>query len=422
LDDAVRALIRTQHIESLSGNVFTGGLEEPAFDLPLVQITDPETRAFIGAPAADGPPARAGVLIRFADWLTEPAQKNGTWVADNLWPAIDLDLQWISLHWNQSSWDLWYPPVWGGSYWTASLQYRALRSGARLGRKIGRAESASSFEAQASIVLQYLQTFWNEKDGFMSETTVTDVATGGRSGIGSAPLTVSVMNFDPTLGCDSATFQPCSERALSSLKFLIDTYRTHYPINANIPKDQPVLIGGFLEDKFLGGGAQYFSTFNSAEQLFDAVHTWNLIGELSVTKKTLPFFRQFDQSAKIGKYRKGSATYESLTKGITTWADNTILLLSKHTPADYVLPLSINGTSGEPYGPRGALRNLVAALTARDTYHGLVAPSWVHGPGSSLERNNDAEFAGKIHKGAYGYQELFRLGQLRINDTQEFKL
>ena len=88
----------------------------------------------------------------------------------------------------------------------------------------------------------------------MSETTVVDVATGGRSGIGAAPLTVSVLNFDPTLGCDSATFQPCSERALMSLKFLIDVYRTHYPINQDIPKNEPVLIGGYLEDTFLGGG------------------------------------------------------------------------------------------------------------------------------------------------------------------------
>ena len=51
----------------------------------------------------DGPPARAGVLIKYAEWLTEPEQNNSTWVADILWPAIDLDLQWISLHWNQSS-------------------------------------------------------------------------------------------------------------------------------------------------------------------------------------------------------------------------------------------------------------------------------------------------------------------------------
>ena len=55
------------------------------------------------------------------------------------------------------SWDLWAPPVWGGSYWTASLQYRALRSGAHLGRKIGRGGGAASFEGRASVILEYLQ-------------------------------------------------------------------------------------------------------------------------------------------------------------------------------------------------------------------------------------------------------------------------
>jgi glucoamylase len=244
----------------------------------------------------------------------------------------------------------------------------------------------------------------------MSETTVTNVTSGGRSGIGAAPLTVSVLNFDTSLGCDSATFQPCSERALSSLKFLIDAYRTHYPINQAIPKNEPVLIGGYLEDSFLGGGvsspfisqisssssqpyqAQYFSTFNSAEQLLDAVHTWNLLGGLDVTKQSLSFFRQFDPDVRLGTYRTGSATFDRLIDGIMTWAENTILLVSKHTPSDYVLPLSINGTSGEPYGPRGALRSLVAALTARDVYNGLIQPSWA--PGSDYKTH--AELAGRM--------------------------
>lgn len=406
LDDSVRALIRTQHVENPSGNVFTGGLEEVAFDRRLGGIIDPALRSILGSPAADGPPSRAGVLIKYAEWLTDPGQNNGTWVADVLWPAIDLDLQWISLHWNQSSWDLWVPPVWGGSYWTVSLQYRALRSGAHLARKIGRGGSASSFEGRASVILEYLQTFWNEEKGFMSETTVTDVATGGRSGIGAVPLTVSVLNFDPSLGCDSATFQPCSERALSSLKFLIDAYRKHYPINKDIPNDQPVLLGGFLEDSFLGGGAQYFSTFNSAEQLLDAVLTWDLIGELHVTKKTLPFFQRFDRDIEVGAYRHGHKTYESLTDAITTWAENTLLLVSEHTPGDYILPLSINGTSGEPYGPLGALRSLVAALSARDAYNGLIPISWAHGSYISKDpQNSGADPEGRAHEDTYGSED-----------------
>jgi hypothetical protein len=47
--------------------------------------------------------------------------------------------------------------VWGGSYWTASLQYRALKAGARLSRNIGRDGSATGYESQASMILDYLQ-------------------------------------------------------------------------------------------------------------------------------------------------------------------------------------------------------------------------------------------------------------------------
>jgi glucoamylase len=88
----------------------------------------------------------------------------------------------------------------------------------------------------------------------MSETTITDLEEGGRSGKGSAPLSVAVLNFDPSLGCDSATFQPCSDRALSSLKVLGDEFKKIFPITSSLPPDQPnVLFGFFYEEKLFGG-------------------------------------------------------------------------------------------------------------------------------------------------------------------------
>ena len=87
----------------------------------------------------------------------------------------------------------------------------------------------------------------------MTETTVTDVDTGGRSGKGSAPSTIAVLNFDPTLGCDSATFQPCSDRALSSLKVVGDAYKALFPINQQLPSDQFPYFGSYLEDQLFGG-------------------------------------------------------------------------------------------------------------------------------------------------------------------------
>jgi len=389
VDDSVRALVRTQQVVSLAGNIFTGGLEEAVFDIHLGKLTNPASRP--GSPAADGPPFRAIILMKYAEWLLEPEQNNGTWVADVLWPAINLDLQWIALHWNQSSWDLWWPPVWGGSFWTASLQYRALRTGARLSLSIGRESSTLEYDSRASMILDYLQTFWNSEEGYMSETTVTDVKTGGRSGKGTAPLLVSVVNFDPSLGCDSATFQPCSDHALSNWKVISDAFRAIFPISARLTPDQPnPFFGWFLEAKLFGGPAHYYATFHASEQLFDALITWDSIGEIQVTDVSLKFFQQFDQSVKTGTYKKGSEIYESLTYAIASCAEKILLFLTDYMPHDFVLPLAIDGATGKSVGPRGVLQNLAAVLSVHDAYNGLIPPSWAHGYRSFDRAGNDS--------------------------------
>ena len=67
VDDSVRALVRTQQVVSLAGNVFTGGLEEAFFDIHLGKITDPASRP--GSPAAGTTSASARyrrVVIEFS--------------------------------------------------------------------------------------------------------------------------------------------------------------------------------------------------------------------------------------------------------------------------------------------------------------------------------------------------------------------
>ncbi|KAI0060541.1 Six-hairpin glycosidase [Artomyces pyxidatus] len=375
MDDVTLTLVRTQQVTSLAGDVFERGLEEAVFYLDLGYITDLFFRP--GSPAADSPPFRAAILIKYAEWLTEPAQNNGSWVAHHLWPHINLDLQYISNHWNESSWDLWWPPVWGGSYWTASLQYRALRAGARLGRKIGRHANVAGYDSRASMILDYMQTFWNEEQGFMTETTVTDpTATYGRIGIGAAPITVSIYNYDQSLGCDAATFQPCSDRALSSLKVVGDHFKANFNISKDIPDGHPGFYGFFLEDQFIGGQPQFFSSFNQAEQLYDALSTWEKLGGLDVTPVSRKFFVQFDANIKPGHYTKGSSTYRHLTTAIREYADEVLVLLSKHTPEDFILTEAIDKNVGGPVGPRGMIRSLAAAMSAADTHNGMTPPSW----------------------------------------------
>ncbi|SRR6266702_5383198 len=88
------------------------------------------------------------------------------------------------------------------------------------------------------------QTFWNEEEESMSETTITNVTTGGRVDDrekGPAPLIVPLRNFDPTLRHDSATLQLCSDRALSyqSLKVTADAFVEFSPFTESLPSNQP---------------------------------------------------------------------------------------------------------------------------------------------------------------------------------------
>ena len=124
---------------------------------------------------------------------------------------------------------------------------------------------------------------------------------------------------------------------------------------------------------------QYFGSFHAAEQLFDALTTWELIGELDVTDLSLKFFRQFDQNIEIGTYVKGSEVYESLTYAITIWAEAILIFLRDRTPDDYILSMAFDRTTGEPVGPRGTIHCLSAALSAYGAYNGLIPPSWAHG-------------------------------------------
>jgi len=241
----------------------------------------------------------------------------------------------------------------------------------------------------------------------MSETTVTDVKTGGRSGKGTTPLIISVLNFDPSLGCDPETFQPCSDRALSNLKVVGDAFKAIFPISESLPPDQPsALFGFFLEEKLLGGYPQYFGTLHASEQVIDALITWDFIGELQITDLSLKFFRQFDQNIEIGTYPKGSEGYERLTYAITSWAEKTILFVADHTPDDYVLTLAMDATTGEPVGPRGVLHCLVSAVSLFDAYNGLVPPSWAHGSRFSEQARNNS-VVNNYHSSTYGTGSQF---------------
>jgi len=126
--------------------------------------------------------------------------------------------------------------------------------------------------------------------------------------------------------------------------------------------------------------------------LYDALITWDLVGYIDVTPVSLKFWRQFDRRISVRRYKKGSRGYKKLTGYVRDWANKIVLQLAKATPSDYVLVECIEKETGEPYGPRGMIRSLAAALGVMDAYKGLVPPNWGHRiPGASASNELPAQ-------------------------------
>ena len=129
--------------------------------------------------------------------------------------------------------------------------------------------------------------------------------------------------------------------------------------------------------------------------MYDALITWDSIGYIDVTPVSLKFWKQFDRRVSVQRYEKGSRGYKVLTEYVRDWANKIVLQLEKATPSDHVLLMCVHKETGEPYGPRGMIRALAAALGVIDAYKGLVPPNWGHPiPGSSASKELPAQLQG----------------------------
>jgi glucoamylase len=125
------------------------------------------------------------------------------------------------------------------------------------------------------------------------------------------------------------------------------------------------------------------------------------------------FFQQFDENVGIGTYYQRHKEYQYLTQAIRSWAENAILLVSKHTPDDYVLTWTMNRTTGEPFGPRGVVHSLLSALTVNDAYNGLNPPSWAYGSydiGQTPNLNTPATHEGHVNGDTCGAADQYHVG------------
>ncbi|OSD07483.1 carbohydrate-binding module family 20 protein [Trametes coccinea BRFM310] len=363
IDDFTSAEAILQQVPNPSGTVSTGGLGEPKFNIDETAFTDAW-----GRPQRDGPALRATAIIRYANWLLDNG--NTTYVSNTLWPVIQLDLDYVANNWNQSTFDLW-EEINSSSFFTTAVQHRALREGATFASRIGQSSVVSGYTTQANNLLCFLQSYWNPSGGYVTANTG-----GGRSGKDANTVLTSIHTFDPAAGCDAATFQPCSDKALSNLKVYVDAFRSIYTINSGIASNAAVATGRYPEDSYQGGNPWYLTTSAVAEQLYDALYVWDQLGALNVTSTSLAFFQQFSSGISTGTYPASSSTYATLTSAIRTFADGFLAVNAKYTPADGGLAEQYSRNDGTPLSAVDLTWSYAAALTAFAAREGKTYGSW----------------------------------------------
>ena len=219
---------------------------------------------------------------------------------------------------------------------------------------------------------------------------------GGRSGKDANTVLTSIHTFDVEAGCDAVTFQPCSDKALSNLKVYVDAFRSIYGVNSGIASTAAVATGRYPEDSYYSGNVSllalyqtvqvdgqplplqpwYLAVFAVAEQLYDALITWDKLGSLNVTSTSLAFFHQFDSSVTAGTYASSSAEYSTLTSAIKTFADGFLEVNSKYTPSTGSLSEQFDKNSGSQLSASDLTWSYAATLTAFAARSGKTYASW----------------------------------------------
>ncbi|KAJ5159273.1 Six-hairpin glycosidase [Penicillium coprophilum] len=367
IEEYISAQAYIQTVSNPSGNLYSGGLAEPKFNADETAFT-----GSWGRPQRDGPALRATALISFGQWLIDNGYTN--YATNIVWPVVRNDLSYVAQYWNQTGFDLW-EEVSGSSFFTIAAQHRALVEGSTFAKQVG--SSCSYCDSQAPQVLCFLQSFW-------TGSYILANFGGGRSGKDANTLLGSIQTFDPEAGCDDTTFQPCSARALANHKAVTDSFRSIYSINSGIAAGKAVAVGRYAEDSYYNGNPWYLCTLAAAEQLYDAIYTWNRIGSLTITSVSLNFFKDLYGSAATGTYSSSSATYSAIVSAVKAYADGYVSVVQKYAPSSGSLAEQFSRSNGSPLSASDLTWSYAALLTANERRNAIVPAPWGETSASSV--------------------------------------
>ena len=130
----------------------------------------------------------------------------------------------------------------------------------------------------------------------------------------------------------------------------------------------------------------YLATLAVAEQLYDALLTWDTLRAIEVTPISQAFFAQFVPGIAPGTYRADSnldsesestsTTYSRLSAAIRAYADGFLVIVARHTPTDGGLAEQFDKASGAPASAADLSWSYAAVLTAFRARKGGSGGAW----------------------------------------------
>ena len=203
---------------------------------------------------------------------------------------------------------------------------------------------------------------------------------------------------------------------MANHKVVTDSFRSIYSINSGIAQGVAVSVGRYPEDSYYGGNPWYLNTLAAAEQLYDALYTWNRQGSLTITATSLPFFHDFTSSAAVGTYASSTSTFTTLTSSIKAYADGYMNVVATYAQTNGSLSEQFNRANGQPLSAYDLTWSYAAFLTAVARRAGNMPYSWGEPAANTLPCA--CEYSSAIGTYSAAPTGTFPAGQTPVSDSQ----
>ncbi|MBS1963759.1 MAG: glycoside hydrolase family 15 protein [Bdellovibrionales bacterium] len=365
---------KNQRTNNPSGNAYDYGVGEPKFNMNGSAYNEPW-----GRPQNDGPALRVLALLGLADDLMMGGQKE--FVFKHLYapemPAhtvIKADLEFVSHHWQDTSFDLW-EEVRGDHFYTRIAQWRALDEGADFAKRMGDPNAASFYKQQARAVMDSLDKFWSSSKNYLLATRNW---TGGHDPSEKASqLDISVVLGVLHAGRSGSPFYVDDDRVIATAWELVQAFDYQYAINRDKKNDEGMPmgpgIGRYPEDHYDGqttnslGNPWFLATQGMAEYYLRLRGELKARGALNITPLSRPFFEALVRENLSGKRRLPATdpTYVAVLQALQDRSDAFIRRAKFHTGDGGHQSEQFNRVHGQMQGARDLTWSYASFLSLR---------------------------------------------------------